>query len=185
MGIPVVRASLMASAATVLAPVLKADPVAALLLTAACMTVANPTIGNDASFLLSFSATLGMCAFVPKVADNLSFVPKTASLRETLSATLAATVATLPVSVGVFQTVPVLSMLSNVLAIPTLAYAAVPTLAAILMEAFGLRSLSTAMGSLAYAALAWTNAVAHSVSGIPWATVSGIGKTEAAVTSAA
>lgn len=57
-GIPVVRAAIMASLATLAEPVFKADPVAVLLAVAAAMALFDPSMGSDASFLLSFSATL-------------------------------------------------------------------------------------------------------------------------------
>lgn len=99
------------------------------------MALWNPSIGSDASFLLSFAATLGMSAVAPKISENLSFVPKSLSLKETAVATLAATVATMPVTAAAFGSLPVLSIVSNVATIPILAYAAIPTLLAIPAEA--------------------------------------------------
>ena len=99
------------------------------------MALWNPSIGSNASFLLSFAATLGMSAVAPKISENLSFVPKSLSLKETAVATLAATVATMPVTAAAFESLPVLSIVSNVATIPILAYAAIPTLLAIPAEA--------------------------------------------------
>lgn len=134
-GIPVMRAAFMASVATLAEPLFKTDAVATLFAVAAGMVLWNPLIGSDASFLLSFAATLGMSAVAPKVSENLSFVPKSLSLRETAVATIAATVATVPVTAAAFGSLPVLSIVSNVATIPILAYAAVPTLLAIPAEA--------------------------------------------------
>lgn len=126
-----------------------------------------------------------MCAFAPKMAENLTFVPKSVGTKETAVATLAATLATMPVTVGVFSTLPVLSTLSNVASIPVLAYAAIPTLVAIPLEAAGFYSSASVVGSIGYSALSWTNLVASTIAQIPWANVSPLGREESVITAAA
>lgn len=92
----------MSTVATLCEPAFKADAVPTLFAVAAGTVLWNPQTASDASFLLSFAATLGMSAVAPKISENLSFVPKSLSLKETAVATLAATVATVPVTAAAF-----------------------------------------------------------------------------------
>lgn len=101
-GIPVMRAAFMSTVATLCEPAFEADAIATLLAVGVGMVLWNPLTASDASFLLSFAATLGMSAVAPKISENLSFVPKSLSLKETAVATLAATVATVPVTAAAF-----------------------------------------------------------------------------------
>lgn len=66
------------------------------------MVLGHPEYASDASFLLSFCATLGICVFSDAGNERLSLVPAGFSFRETLAGTLSATVATLPVTAGMF-----------------------------------------------------------------------------------
>ena len=127
-GIPIVRAAMMASVALFSEPFFKADPIPLLFSVGAAMVLWSPETAMSASFLLSFSATLGIAVLAAKTSENLLMVPSGFSLRETLVATVSATVATIPVSLILFGSLPVLSIVSNLMVIPFLAYAAIPTI---------------------------------------------------------
>ncbi|MDQ1343465.1 MAG: competence protein ComEC [Patescibacteria group bacterium] len=173
-GVPVVRAAMMASVALFSEPFFKTDPIPLLFSVGAAMVLWSPETAVSASFLLSFSATLGIAVLATETSGNLLMVPSGFSLRETLAATVSATVATIPVSLILFGSLPILSIVSNLAVIPFLAYAAIPTIGALVADAVGWHSVATAMGAIGYAALAWTNAVAETVAKIPFATVSPI-----------
>lgn len=173
-GIPVVRAAMMASVAVLAEPFFRTDPIVLLFAVGLAMVLHDPGIATNASFLLSFSATLGIATLATKASENLLSVPKGFSLRETLAATLSATVATIPVSLVAFGSLSTLSIVSNMLAIPVLAYATLPTLAALSLDAFGWTSLATPIGSIGYSALAWTNFVAEKIATVPYSTIAPI-----------
>lgn len=88
----------------------------ALLFAAASMIFINPKILRfDVSFQLSFLATLGLVYLSPVFKKKLSFVPEFFRLRETLSETLGAQFAVLPMLVAVFGSFSAISPISNIL----------------------------------------------------------------------
>lgn len=158
-GIPIVRAAIMASISTLAEPYFKCDVIPVLFAAGAVMTILDPSLGTSASFLLSFSATLGIATLASGASEAFAFFPKRFSVRETFSATLAATLATVPVSAASFQTFATVSILSNVLVIPLLVFSAVPTVIAMVSESLGLYAAANWIGAIGYGGLVWTNAV--------------------------
>lgn len=73
----------------------------------------------DLGFQLSFGATAGLLWLLPKLKEKLGFI-KIEELKEGLSVTLAAQLATLPILVGNFYTVAIISLVSNLLLVPVL-----------------------------------------------------------------
>lgn len=93
----------------------EAEPLNILGLVAALMLLLSPQALEDAGFLLSFAATLGLVWISPSLK---SILPGHAYLRSLLSATLAAQAATLPVVLSLFGTWPFYGLLSNLLLVP-------------------------------------------------------------------
>jgi competence protein ComEC len=92
------------------------DPLSGLLLAGAAMGLFDPALLLDLAFQLSFSATLGLVLFYPRVRYLLRGVPR--FIGEPAGLTLAVTVATLPVSLVVFQQVSLVSPIAHVVAVP-------------------------------------------------------------------
>jgi len=87
-----------------------------LVLTAVIMTVQNPLILMwDAGFQLSFISTLGLVYVSPLFSTSFKKIPETLGLRESIEATLSATIATLPLILFQFKRLSVVAVIVNVL----------------------------------------------------------------------
>ncbi len=77
---------------------------------------------DDIGFQLSALSTLGLLLFTPLISRQLAFVPNTGGVREALSSTLAATLATLPLIIMSFGQLSLIAPLSNLLVLPFVPY---------------------------------------------------------------
>lgn len=89
------------------------DMLRLLILAAAVMLAANPWLIFDLGFELSFAATFGLLMFSERFQKWLEFLPQVFSIRSTLAETLAATLATLPLTMFAFGQVSVIAPLAN------------------------------------------------------------------------
>src|SRR6185369_4650784 len=89
-----------------------------LFLTGAGMILYDPGFIFDVGFQLSFLATLGILLVKPLI-DSVKGVDRLKGLKEDLSTTLSAQVATFPILLGTFGTFGVLSVLVNMLVLWT------------------------------------------------------------------
>lgn len=111
-----------------------------LLLTAAVMTFVNPLVLVwDAGFQLSFLATMGLVYLVPLFENKFRFIPETLGFRETIIATLSATLATLPLILFQFERLSLVAIVVNVLVVWIVPWIMLAGFAAVL---FGLFSIS-------------------------------------------
>lgn len=91
----------------------------ALALAAGAMVAINPRIlVSDVSFQLSFLATLGIVYLAPKLSHHLRFVTERFQLREILSGTLAAQIATLPFIIWKTGILSLVALPANMLVLP-------------------------------------------------------------------
>ena len=89
------------------------------LLAAVIMTAINPRVlMDDVGFQLSFTAAIGLVTIVPRLQRLFIFVPRVAGLRSVLAETVAATLATIPISLWHFKTVSLISPIANLFAVP-------------------------------------------------------------------
>lgn len=95
-----------------------------LALTMSAMLLVNPMILlYDAGFQLSFLAVAGLMYFAEPIKKFFKFLPDALGLRENLSATLSATLATLPIIIWNFGRVSVAGLLANLLVLPVIPFA--------------------------------------------------------------
>lgn len=123
-GASVIRAAIMGWLA-ILARVFgrKASATRLLLVAGSIMIFIDPyALLYDAGFALSFLATWGLIAWARPISERLRFIPKTFSLSEMVSTTLAATFATFPYSSWAFGSLSLAGLLTNVFAIPLTAF---------------------------------------------------------------
>jgi competence protein ComEC len=92
------------------------DSLTSLLLAAVAMAVVEPRILLDVGMQLSLSATLGLVLLWPRLRRRLRGLP--AIVAEPAGLTLAATLATLPITLSVFQSVSLVSPLAHIVAVP-------------------------------------------------------------------
>lgn len=89
----------------------------------------------DAGFQLSSLAVAGLIALCEPLSRGLRYIPRFLALRESLAATLAATIFTLPILVGTFGQVSLVSPVANLLAAPLIALVMGSALITLLLEA--------------------------------------------------
>jgi len=142
-----VRAALMVGLATVAATTGRvADPLTSLLLAALAMAALDPRILLDVGLQLSLSATLGIILLWPRLRRRLRGMP--GFVAEPAGLSLAVTLATLPVTLSVFQSVSLVSPLAHVLAVPLLPAALAST--ALLAAVSSVEPLASAVAWLAW-----------------------------------
>ncbi len=93
-----------------------------ILIVMAITLIINPMYLTNLGWLLSFSAFGGILIFEPMLAKLLYGERKPNFLVETLLATITATIACLPVSLYYFGTVSLISLVANLLILPTMPY---------------------------------------------------------------
>jgi competence protein ComEC len=95
----------------------------ALSLAALLMSIIDPMVLWDVGFLLSFLGTLGIVLLTPlfeQLLHPLSRLPYTHMLVEIIAVTMAAQVATFPITAIVFQQISLIAPLTNILTVPLL-----------------------------------------------------------------
>ncbi len=90
-----------------------------ILWTAFVMLCWNPLyLWYDAGFQLSFLAVIGIAEFSDPLKKLFRHVPETLALRESLVATMAAQIATLPLTIILFKQISLVASLTNLLVAP-------------------------------------------------------------------
>ncbi|MDP3964055.1 MAG: ComEC/Rec2 family competence protein [bacterium] len=90
-----------------------------LILAALLMAVVQPLVlAYDAGFQLSFLATVGLVYLSPRLERSVKRIPEFFGLRETIVATVSATIMTLPLITWQFGRVSVVALAANLLILP-------------------------------------------------------------------
>ncbi len=101
-----------------------ASPRNVLALTIVAMLLFEPRLlRDDVGFQLSVCATMGLILFTDRIAALLKRVPTMFGVRESLASTIAATIATLPVTMLSFGRVSIIAPIVNMLVLPFIPYA--------------------------------------------------------------
>lgn len=111
----------------------------ALVLSGVSMVLVNPRILlDDAGFQLSFGSTLGLMLLSGHVDRWVHFLPERFEIRGTISATIAASIFTLPLILCVFGRVSLVSLFVNVLILPLIPFAMAAGTVALLLSVLSL-----------------------------------------------
>jgi competence protein ComEC len=165
---PSVRAALMGTAALLAIRTGRgADALGALGLTSALMLALDPRLVLDLGFQLSVAATLGLITLQPRVAGLFAWLHP--ALREPLSGTIAAQLATLPLLAATFHQLSLVAPLSNLLAAPAVPLATIAGGIAVAIAGL-LPVLSPILGALLLIPTSYLVAVIEATAGIPGAT---------------
>jgi competence protein ComEC len=142
---PVVRAGIMA-ATVMLGTWLGRTPHSGnlLLLSGGLMLFVSPRLVSGVGFQLSFASTAGLMLFASWFGERINFIPKIFGLRESVSASLAAIAATLPIMLWHFGSISAIAPLVNLLVLPW-----IPYLMLLGGVALGLSWLSITLGMIA------------------------------------
>lgn len=101
-----------------------ASPRNIIAVTIGAMLLVEPRLlRDDVGFQLSAAATVGLILLTDRIAPFLKRVPTSFGLRESLASTLAATIATLPITLLSFGQLSVIAPLVNLLVLPLIPYA--------------------------------------------------------------
>lgn len=102
----------------------KTTPRNIILLTAVIMLLDEPRLlRDDVGFQLSVLSTIGLVTTAKYFSKKFEFIPETLGLRESFAATVAATLATLPVIIFGFGKISIISPFVNLLILPFVPYA--------------------------------------------------------------
>lgn len=168
----VVRAGVMASIVLLSRQLgRKADMLNVVLLTASVMLLINPfLLRDDVGFQLSMLSTIALIYFAPVLDAQLTFIPERYGIRESLSATLAATVFTLPIIFLSFGRLSIVGPVANLLILPLVPYAMAFGAIAIAIG-FVSEAASFALAAPAWALLTVILFVVKSLASLPIASV--------------
>ncbi len=141
-----------------------------LVLTATIMAISNPYILlYDAGFQLSFISTIGLIYLSPKIEKYFTKVPEKFALRESVTSTFSAIIATLPLILFQFKRLSIVAPLVNVLILWLIPWImAIGFFAVILSYIF--MPLGIALSWIAYMAMEYIIRVVTFFAHIPFAT---------------
>jgi len=142
----VIRASVMLLAATPTGLSLeRRDPISSLSLACCIVVLLDPTAPASIGFQLSFLAVLGLQLLSVPVRARFSFLGKATA--SALSATLAATIGTLPVMCLAFGRISIFGPIANLLVVPLAAFFLIPALFCTLLS-FPFPTAASALAAL-------------------------------------
>jgi competence protein ComEC len=102
----------------------KTTPRNIILLTVVIMLLDEPRLlRDDVGFQLSVLSTIGLVTMAKYFSEKFNFIPETLGLRESFAATIAATLATLPIIIFGFGKISIISPFVNLLVLPFVPYA--------------------------------------------------------------
>ncbi|MBU0614144.1 ComEC family competence protein [Patescibacteria group bacterium] len=142
-----------------------------LLLTASLMLVVNPLyLRYDVGFQLSMLSTIGLIYIAPLLDKKLVWIPKEFAVRESFTATIAATLCSLPIIILNFRAFSVVSLFANAMILPLIPYIMACGAIGIFISA-----ISTQLGIIiiapAWAGLEIILYILESLSSLPFASV--------------
>lgn len=172
LGASVVRASLMAALGLVAVLFGRSYTVTrALFLAGAGMLLVNPyLLVSDLGFQLSFMATFGLLFVSPQLMGLVTWLPKRFGLQEFFLATLSTQIAVLPLLLYYMGQFSLISLVVNMLVLPTVSVAMLLTFLAGLVGLFSL-TLALPLAYLAYVVLTYIIQTATSGAAVPFAVV--------------
>ncbi len=138
-----------------------------IILTVLIMLIQNPfLLRDDVGFQLSVLSTVGLIYISPFLDARLTFLPKAFSLRESFTATIAATVMTLPIIISSFGQLSLVSPFANIIILPIIPYAMLFGILAITIPEIGI--IFVGISWLLLEAVLW---VVRLLSDLPFASI--------------
>lgn len=171
-GAPVVRATIMGILGLLAISTERVASVRLLILwTALLMLMWNPLLlWYDTSFQLSFLAVIGLSELSSALQPYLKRAPQAFAIRESLTATLAAQIATIPFSILLFRQFSLIAPLTNIIAAPLIPLAMLLGFAATMFSFIWL-PLGMIAGAYAWWILQLILWIAELGSGMPLASI--------------
>lgn len=174
---PVLRAGIMGSIVIFSTFLGRSGSVTNILLLTACLMLAiSPgLLFYDVGFQLSFLSTIGLIYLSPTLENYLSFFPEAYTIRESVTATVAATLATLPIILSQFGVFSLASLPVNLLILPfvpfTMAGGAISIALFHVLDPIGLSVIPQVVIAPTWLMLEYMTLVIQSVASIPGVTI--------------
>jgi competence protein ComEC len=149
----------------------KTTPRNIILLTVVIMLLDEPRLlRDDVGFQLSVLSTIGLVTMAKYFSEKFAFIPATLGLRESFAATIAATLATLPIIIFGFGKISIISPFVNLLILPFVPYAMLTGGIAALIGAFD-PSLGALVGGPAWLFLSAMLEIIQAMAALPFAII--------------
>jgi competence protein ComEC len=149
----------------------KTTPRNIILLTVVIMLLDEPRLlRDDVGFQLSVLSTIGLVTMAKYFSEKFAFIPATLGLRESFAATIAATLATLPIIIFGFGKISIISPFVNLLVLPFVPYAMLTGGIAALIGALD-PSLGALIGGPAWLFLSAMLEIIQAMTALPFAIV--------------
>lgn len=146
----------------------KDDVATSFFTSSAVILAANPYYICSASFLLSYTALAGILIFAGPLSRKLKFLPR--FIRDTVATTLSATSMTLPVLAYMFNSISILSVITNILVVPLVSIIFISALISTVMS-FIYAPIGSAFAIIPGLLIKFVLACARIVSAIPYSTI--------------
>jgi len=138
-----------------------------ILWAALLMIIWNPKhLWYDASFQLSFAAVAGLAELSSFIKPRLTWIPNVLGVRESLEATIAAQLSSVPVALLIFGNLSLVAPLANILVAPAIPLAMLLCTLAVIVS-YGSFFFGQLIASLGWAMLQWAILVAETLASIP------------------
>lgn len=147
----------------------KTTPRNIILLTVVVMLLHEPRLlRDDVGFQLSVLSTIGLVTMTKYFSEKFNFIPETFGLRESFAATIAATLATLPIIIFGFGKISIISPFVNLLVLPFVPYAMLTGAIATVIGAFD-QSLGAFLAGPAWLLLSAMLEIIEAMAALPFA----------------
>jgi len=140
-----------------------------ILWAALAMIAWNPKhLWYDASFQLSFAAVIGLAELSDLIKPRLTWIPNVAGMRESLEATIAAQLSSVPVALLIFGNLSLVAPLANILVAPAIPIAMLLCSLAVIVS-YGSFFFGALIAAAGWAMLQWVILVAETLARLPFA----------------
>lgn len=140
-----------------------------LLLTASIMLMVNPyLLRYDVGFQLSMASTVALIYIAPGLMERLQFLPEAYAVRESVAATLSATLFSLPFIILSFGSISVIGIVANVFILPLIPYAMLFGAIAVVSGMVS-RSIGIAISLVSWVVLSLILLIIYLLSEVPFA----------------
>jgi len=149
----------------------KTTPRNIILLTVVIMLLDEPRLlRDDVGFQLSVLSTIGLVTMAKYFSEKFNFIPETLGLRESFAATIAATLATLPIIIFGFGKISIISPFVNLLVLPFVPYAMLTGAIATVIGALD-RSIGALLAGPAWLFLSAMLEIIQAMAALPFAII--------------
>lgn len=146
----------------------KSDTLNNIFFSAVILLIINPLIIYDVGFILSFFGTLGIVLLSKKIISKIEKIIKIKFIAETIGVTLSAQIALIPIMAYYFNTISIISIITNLLVVPISGFLTILGFIAVIISNINF-SLGKIVSYAIYTLISFMLKVASFFSKIPFA----------------